>query len=261
MPKLRLRREAPDPLYVQLKEALVAGMRSGRYPAHQRLPSERELSERYHVSRMTARQALVDLVRDGLIYTRAGKGTFVAEPKIDQQLRTVTGFSQDMRQRGAAPSNRVLDAQIVPASAVVAAALRLPPNAEVIQLSRVRLADGSPLAVETAYLPRALCPNLLQHDFARESLYHVLQTEYGFRLSHAEQTLEARLASPREVELLQLAPTAAVLHLERITVRHDGLPVEFVASAYRGDRYKFRTTLAPQAAPVLGDPAARRVPM
>jgi GntR family transcriptional regulator len=248
---MRLRREAPDPLYVQLKEALVAGMRSGLYRAHQRLPSERELSEEYEVSRMTARQALVDLARDGLIYTRAGKGTFVAEPKIDQQLRTVTGFSQDMRQRGAAPTNLVLEARLVPATAEVAAALRLAPNAEVILLARVRLADGSPLAVETAYLPPALCPDLLRHDFARESLYHVLETDYGFRLHQAEQTLEARLASPREVELLRLGPTAAVLHLERVTVRHDGVPVEYVISAYRGDRYKFRTTLVPGRASSL----------
>jgi GntR family transcriptional regulator len=242
---MRLRREAPDPLYVQLKQALVAGMLSGQYPAHQRLPSERELSEHYQVSRMTARQALVELVRDGLIYTRAGKGTFVAEPKISQQLRTVTGFSQDMRMRGATPANLVLEAKIMPAPAEVAAALRLPPNAEVILLARVRLADGSPLAVEAAYLPRTLCPDLLRHDFARESLYHVLETEYGFRLNQAEQTIEARLASPREVELLQLTPTAAVLRLERITVRHDGVPVEYVSSAYRGDRYKLRTTLTP----------------
>ena len=245
MTTMRLRREAPDPLYVQLKEALMAGIRSGQYPAHKRLPSERELSGKYQVSRMTARQALVDLVRDGLIYTRAGKGTFVAEPKIDQQLRTVTGFSQDMRQRGAAPSNLVLEAQIMPTTAEVALALRLPPNAEVVLLSRVRLADGNPLAVETAYLPSAMCPNLLRHDFTRESLYQVLEAEYGFLLKHAEQTIEARLASPREVELLQLASTAAVLHLERITVRHDGVPVEYVLSAYRSDRYKFRTTLTP----------------
>jgi GntR family transcriptional regulator len=258
---MRLRREAPDPLYVQLKEALVAGMRSGQYPAHQRLPSERELSEHYQVSRMTARQALVDLVRDGLIYTRAGKGTFVAEPKIDQQLRTVTGFSQDMRTRGARPANLVLEAKLIVAPAEVAAALRLPPNAEVILLARVRLADDVPLAVETAYLPAALCPNLLRHDFAHESLYQVLEAEYGFRLSHAEQTIEARLASPREVELLALAPTAAVLRLERLTVRHDGVPVEYVTSAYRGDRYKLHTTLNPSGAQPTLTAHTRRTPM
>jgi GntR family transcriptional regulator len=223
-------------------------MRSGRYPAHQRLPSERELSERYHVSRMTARHALVDLVRDGLIYTRAGKGTFVAEPRLDPQMRTVTGFRLDMRLRGAAPSSRVLEAHIVPATPGAAAALHLESNAEVIQLVRLRLVDGSPLAVETTSLPHALCPGLLHHDFGRESLYYVLETEYGVCLSHAEQTIEARLASPREVELLQLKPTAAVLHLERVTVRHDGVPVEYVSSAYRGDRYQIRTDLTPHGA-------------
>jgi len=140
---MRLRREAPDPLYIQVKDTLVAEITSGRYSAHQRLPSERELSEKYKVSRMTARQALLDLAREGLIYTRVGKGTFVAEPKIDQQLRTVTGFSQDMHVRGNKPSSRVLEAGVVPATPEVAAALRLLPDAEVIVLARVRLADGA----------------------------------------------------------------------------------------------------------------------
>ncbi len=91
---MQLRPEAPDPLYIQLRDTLEAEIRAGRYAAHQRLPSERELSAKFGVSRMTARQALLEMARNGAIYTRAGKGTFVAEPKIDQQLQALTGFSQ-----------------------------------------------------------------------------------------------------------------------------------------------------------------------
>src|SRR5512138_3336271 len=114
---MRLYREAPDPLYAQLKESLAAEITSGRYRPHQRLPSERELSVQFHVSRMTVRQALLELVRDGTIYTRVGKGTFVAEPKIDQQLRALTGFSQEVRARGSKPSSRVLEARVASATA------------------------------------------------------------------------------------------------------------------------------------------------
>lgn len=245
---MRLRREAPDPLYIQVKDTLVAEITSGRYSAHQRLPSERELSEKYKVSRMTARQALLDLAREGLIYTRVGKGTFVAEPKIDQQLRTVTGFSQDMHVRGNKPSSRVLEAGVVPATPEVAAALRLLPDAEVIVLARVRLADGSPVALETAYLPLGLCPNLLQHNFAVESLYDVLEKEYHYNLSQAEQTIEAALAESREIELLAMTPPAAVLRMQRLTLRQDGQPIEYVRSIYRGDRYKFRSQLKTNSA-------------
>ncbi len=240
---MRLEREAPDPLYLQLKESLVAEIRAGRYRAHTRLPSERELSDRFHVSRMTARQALLELARDGVIYTRVGKGTFVAEPKIDQQLRALTGFTQDMAVRGERAQSRVLDAGVVPAAHEQAAALRLMPGAEVIKLARLRLAEDVPLALETAYLPFMLCPNLLLHDFATESLYAVLETEYGLRLVSAEQTIEASLAEVREAELLEMVLPAAVLRIQRLTCAANGTPVEYVLSAYRGDRYKFRSIL------------------
>lgn len=241
--KTRLKREAPDPLYTQLRDALVGEIQAGRFRPHDRIPSERELSTQFRVSRMTARQALLDLVREGALYTRVGKGTFVAQPKIDQPLRSLTGFSQDMQVRNTRPGSRVLEARTVPATAEVAAALRLLPGNEVILLHRLRLADGEPLAVETAYLPLALCPSLLAHDFANESLYAVLTDDYGFTLTHAEQTLEAALAGPRELELLKLTPPAAVQHIQRLTFRQDGIPVEYVLSTYRGDRYKFRSVL------------------
>ncbi|MBL8094963.1 MAG: GntR family transcriptional regulator [Anaerolineales bacterium] len=241
--KTRLKREAPDPLYTQLKDALVGEIVSGRYRPHDRIPSERELSTRFSVSRMTARQALLDLVREGALYTRVGKGTFVAQAKIDQPLRSLTGFSQDMQARNTQPGSRILEARTVSATAEVAAALRLLPATDVTLLSRLRLADGEPLALEIAYLPVALCPGLLKHDFARESLYAVLEKDYGFKLTHAEQTLEAGLAGPREVELLGLTPPAAVQHIQRLTFRQDGVPVEYVLSTYRGDRYKFRSML------------------
>lgn len=240
---MRLEREAPDPLYLQLKQSLVADIRAGHYRAHTRLPSERELSDHFHVSRMTARQALLELARDGVIYTRVGKGTFVAEPKIDQELRRLTGFTQDVRSRGGRPKSRVLEAKVLPASTEQAAALRLMPNADVIKLARLRLAEDMPLALETAYLPLALCPKLLLHDFAVESLYTVLESEYDLKLVSAEQTIEASLADAREAEALEMALPAAVLRIERLTCTANGTPVEYVLSAYRGDRYKFRSIL------------------
>lgn len=240
---IRLRREAPDPLYVQLKDTLVKDITSGKYATHERLPSERELAEKYRVSRMTVRQALLDLAHDGIIYTRVGKGTFVAAPKINQTLRSVTGFTQDTRARGSKPASRVIEARVIPATPEVAAALRLLPASDVVLLSRIRFTDKIPLAIEHAYLPLALVPNLLKHNFAVTSLYHVLQTEYGFTLHHAEQTIEAALATPREAELLKLVSPAAVLRMQRLTVRRDGTPIEYVLSAYRGDLYKFRLHL------------------
>lgn len=238
-----LSRDSPDPLYLQIKDYLAGEIASGRYLPDQRLPSERELSEQFNVGRMTVRQALLELTHEGRIYTRMGKGTFVLGPKIDQQLRTLTGFSQEMRMHGRKPSSHVLEAKVIPATPEVAVALRILPGAEVILLSRLRLSDGGPLALETAHLPFVLFPNLLQYDFAVASLYQVLEGDYGVKLIQAEQTLEASLATPYEMEMLSLVPPAAVLKMQRLTFNQDGVPIEYVYSAYRGDRYKFRSTL------------------
>lgn len=242
----RLQRNHPLPLYAQLRDTLRADLLAGRLRAHEQLPSERELCARFHVSRMTVRQALLDLAREGLIYSRAGKGTFASDPKIDQQLKTLSGFSQDMRSRGSVPSSRVLEAKTERADVRLARILKLSPGDKVIVLTRVRLSDSIPLAIETAHLPHALCPHLLRHDFARESLYAVLEREYGYRLTRAEQTIEAALARPREAALLQLTLPAPVLVMERLTYTDQGVLIEYVHSIYRGDRYKFYSTLTSQ---------------
>jgi GntR family transcriptional regulator len=241
---MELQRVSSAPLYLQIKDALTAQIRAGDLQAHQRLPSERELSEVFNVSRMTARQALQALVWDGAAYARVGKGTFVAGPKIDQQLQSLSGFSEDVRQRGGWPSSRVVDARILPAGADAAVALELPLDTLVAMLTRVRLSDGIPLAIEAAYLPAALVPDIFSHDFSVKSLYEVLAADYGLVLTRAEQRIEAVLAGPRELELLELASPAAVLNIQRLSRAGDGTPVEWVVSTYRGDRYAFHSVLS-----------------
>jgi GntR family transcriptional regulator len=238
-----LSKNASVPLYLQVKDSLEAEIRDGKYGTNERLPSERELCEKFGVSRMTARQALKELERDGLVFSRVGKGTFVSELKIDQQLRNLTGFSQDISTRGARPSSMVLLAQMITANAHLASVLKLMQGAEVIELSRLRLSNELPLCIEIAHIPHYLCPNLLKYDFAHESLYAVFQHDYGYRLARAEQTMEASLATPRELEILQMTAPASVLRIERLTYNQNDTLLEYVVSAYRGDRYKFHLTL------------------
>lgn len=239
-----LQHESSVPLYIQIKELLQKQIESGEYTAGSRLPSERELAQRYVVSRMTARQALRALAQDGVTYSRVGKGTFVSTPKINQELHALTSFSEDMRQRGITPSSRVLSAELHPAGAEIAARLHLLPGTETVVLKRVRLADNRPLALEMTHLPHRLCPGLLErHDFERDSLYEVLRREYGWTLVWADQVIETRLPEESECTALDLDEKTPVLKFTRVTFNDQSQPVEFVHSVYRGDQYRLRTIL------------------
>lgn len=240
---MKLSREAPTPLYLQLKNALVADIDAGEYKPHERLMSERELGEKFKVSRMTVRQALTEMIREGFLYTQAGKGTYVSEAKIKQELQMLTGFTQDMAARGFAASGRVLAARIIPSTLTLAAIFSVPMNTDFVLLSRLRLSDGMPLAIEEAFVRYQVCPGILAHDFSKESLYNVLATQYSTILVRAEQTMEAGLATPMEAELLQINTPSPVLRIERLSYNEQDVLVEFVKSTYRGDRYKFHTTL------------------
>jgi GntR family transcriptional regulator len=205
--------------------------------------SERELGEKFKVSRMTVRQALTEMIREGILYTQVGKGTYVSESKIKQELQTLTGFSQDMAARGTVASGQMLEARVIPATLMLAAIFAVPMNTEIVLLSRLRLSDGIPLAIEEAHILHRVCPGILDYDFSKESLYNVLATRYNTILVRAEQTMEAGLATPEESELLKISSPSPVLRIERLSYNAQNTLVEYVKSAYRGDRYKFHTTL------------------
>jgi GntR family transcriptional regulator len=129
----------------------------------------------------------------------------------------------------------------------LAAIFSVPANTELVLLSRLRLSDNIPLAIEVAYIPHQICPGILDFDFSKESLYNILSTRYNTSLVRGEQTMESGLASPQEIEILQTTSPAPVLRIERLSYNEQNTLVEFVVSVYRGDRYKFHTTLHPQA--------------
>lgn len=235
-------KNGPVPIYQQLKTLLLGAVLDGALGPHQRIPSERELGQMLGVSRMTVRQALTQLINEGVLYSRAGKGTFVADRKIRQPLEHLTSFTEEMRERGMQPSTRTLRQARV-RSREAAEALRISPTAPVVLLERLRLADGEPMAIECAYLNAARCPGLEQIDLHGGSLYELLREKYGLVLRRADQSIEAALPSPEQRALLGMSPRDPVLHIERVTYLDDGTPLEFVSSTYRGDRYRLQVEL------------------
>lgn len=226
------------PLYLQLKRLIESQIVGGSLTPHSRVPSERELSEQFGISRMTARQALAELIQEGRLYTSAGKGTFVAEPKISQSLQSLTSFTEDMRTRGLTPSTRIIRRELIRATPALQERLRLPDEALVVCIERLRLADEEPLALETACLSFPGMERLIDLDLG-ESLYAVLRQEFSLVPTEALQEFEAVLPQPRERQLLHLTEGAPVLKLQRTTFDLQRRPFEYVQSVYRGDRYRF----------------------
>lgn len=234
---IELDRETSTPLYLQVKAWMLAQIDAGVFRPHRRIPSERALSERFGISRMTVRQALLELIQEGRLYARVGKGTFIAEPPISQPLQGLTGFSEDMRARGIVASSRVLRVEIVPAPVESRHALRLRTGDRVLVLQRLRLADGSPLTIETAHLAFPGIERLATLDLSH-SLYDILRADFGIVPASAEMEAVARRARAQEIALLDMPGDIAVLALERTTFDLDGRPFEHTTSVFRGDRYR-----------------------
>jgi GntR family transcriptional regulator len=239
--------DSPIPLYEQIRDYFRAQIESGHLAGNTRLPSERQLAEQFHVSRLTVTKALKELEREGLVYSRVGKGTFVAPPsKIAQKLEMLSSFTQDMTAQNKQVTSRVLAACVENAENAVATGLQIAPGTAIFVLERLRLADQLIIALERSHIPYTLCPQIdQQHDFERESLYQVLREEYGILLTCAQQTIEARAATTYEVGALGIAPNIPVLAFTRITFNEANQPVEFVRAVYRSDRYKLHIELKP----------------
>ncbi len=236
--------ESAKPLYEQIKTYILNNIQAGVFAPDQRIPSERALSEQFGVNRQTVKRAIDELTQSGVLYVQIGKGTYISRPKIAQQLEQLTSFSEDMALRGQRASSRVLECAVMPAPAEIARALRQPPGTLIVRLVRLRLADSTPMAIERSHLLAERLPGIAErHDFARESLYRVLRETYCIRLTHAEQSIEARLATDDEAALLSIAPGAPILHMVRLTYVESGDLFEYALSAYCGSRYRFQAIL------------------
>ncbi|HEX9014477.1 MAG TPA: GntR family transcriptional regulator, partial [Chloroflexota bacterium] len=217
---------------------------NGDFPPDSRIPGEEELAETYSVSRMTARYAVTQLVNEGVLFRRPGKGTFVSRPRIERQLARLTGYHEEMSARGLHPGTRVLKQTLVPADRRLAAMLSLEPGAPVIEIFRLRLADGEPMAIQTVHVPHDRCPSLVSDDLNQFSLYYLLEQKYGLRLRHAQEKITATNASRQQAALLGVPKDAPLLRIERQTLLDSGVPIEFVESLYRADRYVYSATLS-----------------
>jgi len=234
----RIDKRSPLPLYAQLEALLLERIKQGEWQPNDRLPAEHELAGEYGVSKVTVRQALAHLAHAGVLRREQGRGTFVAEPRLQQGPRELTSFSEEMRRRGLRPSSVVLEGELIAAGPSVAEKLDLRESDRVFRFKRLRLADGAPMGLQTAYVPADLAPGLLEADLAASSLYEVLSLRYGLVPVRAREIHCARVADAEEARWLGLPQGSAVLAAERVSFLENGRPLELVYSVMRGDRYQ-----------------------
>ncbi len=238
MARFQLER-GPIPLHHQVFRDLKSALDANEWQPGDRMPTERELAERYGCSLITVRHALGELVREGRIERTRGRGTFVLQPRIDRDIAGAMSFTEEMQRRGLDPATRVVTAEIQPAGEAVASALGIPAAAPVAYLERIRVGGGEPLLLEQARLPAERFPGLLAFDFERRSLYDILAERYETRILRARETVEPVMLRRREASLLDLPTRSLALRIDGVAIASDGTPVEVARSFVRGDRTRY----------------------
>lgn len=235
--KLALNRHGSIPFYVQIKEQLTNAIRSGKWQPGDKIPSGPDLAKEYNVSIMTVRQAVNELVNEGILVSKRGSGTFVARQKLSTRLPYFIGFTEEMRLRGYEPKTLIIGKGITEASADVAERLEIPIGSSVVWYERLRFADGEPICYEMSYFSEKRFPNFPFPEKEYISSYYIFEKEYGVSVVRAEQAFHAVKASPKQSKMLNIPPDSPVLLL--VSTEFDGQdsPVQFTLGAYRGDRY------------------------
>lgn len=252
----RLNHDSPVPLYAQIRELLRERIVSGAFRGEGLLPSENEMVKAFGVSRITVRQALNDLQKEGLLFKIHGKGTFVTRAKAVQSLMRVEGFGEAMSGAGHETFSRVLGHRVMRAGASMAARLQLAEGAEVMEIRRQRFLDRNPISLDVTYVPVDIGKRLVKEDLVRRDVFEILDNDYGHALERAELKIDAMSADASLAQILAIEEGAAVMRIERLTFTTRERPIDFEYLYYRGDsfQYHFRVGRRRDAAARPGTP-------
>ncbi len=227
----------------QLSDWLRSKIEDGTYDVDDQLPSEHQLSERFDVSRITVRRALQTIENEGLIYRRQGLGSFVRDRRARQGLVRLTDFAQDMAQAGLEASSEVLHHAQETVPPDVASPLQLDADATVVQLDRLRLGDGHPVAFDRTWLPLFYAQLLEGHDLAHETIYRILEREYEIPVLRGHYRITAENAPAPVADPLGVPSGRALLLIERLSLTQGDKPVYFQRRYYRSDRVAYELEL------------------
>ncbi len=232
-----LEKRSQSPLYQQLMSRLKNDILAGVYTAGARIPSEQVLCDTYGVSRVTVRKAMLDLVQEGLLVRRQGKGTFVARERIQRDLQQITSFTDACREMGHQPGARLISAEWSPATAEDVEKLGVSEDSRVVEMIRLRLCDEEPVMLEINRFP-ARYAFLLDEEEVR-SLYAVLLS-HGVKPASAVHDISLGHATPLVSRHLGCGQGDALLLLDETVMDQHGEPLHLSRQWIRGDKYTFR---------------------
>ncbi len=244
---LPIDRDSPVPLYFQLKDALLTLIQDGQLQEGDPIPTERELGERFQVSRITVRRAIDELARHGYLTSRQGKGTFVAKPKIQRPMSQLKSFSSAITDEGHYPGSRLLSLRHERAGSEIASFLQVTEDTLIWVVERVRLADNEPIGLSSVYLNLPAPIFLTPAELGREVSLWAILAKKGIALAKSEETIQSMAASKKQAELLQVEPGFPLLLVEGIVFSTHGRPIEYHRIFNRGDRYKYSIQVVGQA--------------
>jgi len=237
-------KEKAIPLYYQLETILRRRILSGDFPLDTPLPSEEALGQEYDVSRITVRQALASLEREGLILRRRGKGTFIVEKAVTLESPRLTGFMEDLISMGIKTAAKVLDASMIEAPRIVANQLKLKHGKhDVLRLEKVRFVDGKPFSYVLNYLPADIGEKVPLNKVSGKPILMILEKDLGIRVGEAVQSIEATVADAEVAPLLEIRVSDPLLKVERTVFDLNHKPIEYVSVLYRADKYFFTVRL------------------
>lgn len=236
----KLDKTIPIPLYFQLKNLLLEEIKSNAYPVDTLIPTEKEISEMFNISRTTVRQAIAELVQAGWLYRIKSKGTYVARVKIKQDfIKRLESFNEQIERTGRKPSTELLAMQVATMPENIAAIFGVDTNLSAVYMHRKRCADNDPIVTVETYLPLERCGFVLQHDMSAESLYDVLSAKPETCICRVNRVLEAVAANQKDMDLLNVGRGKPILYAATIGYNRQNEPIEYSLARYRGDRNKF----------------------
>ncbi len=231
------------PLHYQLLMIIKRSIASHNIKAGDQIPTEEELCAAFGVSRSTVRSALAALEEDGLINRVRGKGTFISKSKLKRKMEQVYSFSHEMDELGLEPTSKLLDFRKEDATEDLSLLFKLNPGEKVFRITRLRLAAGEPLLLETSFLPVKICEGLTGEMLKHGSLYDILRDEAKVVPYIAEETYESIVLEEKIASLLECPPGSSGFYVERETRLISGETYELTQSFTRGDRVKIVVTL------------------